>query len=121
MNCKLSQRRVSPQGVTRHGSDGVSPQGVGLRCANPNYWQNVNKGAAAAIAGQSEHRFSFNGPASESAIADRVNLLGNAINRGVKTVIDILNAKSVNDFIDTGVVLVTKDNIDQPVAKNVLY
>jgi len=29
--------RVSPQGVTRHDSDGLMPQGVGLRCANPTY------------------------------------------------------------------------------------
>ena len=29
--------RVSPQGVTRQDGDGVSPQGVGLRCANPTY------------------------------------------------------------------------------------
>jgi hypothetical protein len=29
--------RVSPQGVTRQDGDGVLPQDVGLRCANPTY------------------------------------------------------------------------------------
>ena len=40
---------------------------------------------------------------------------------GVNAVADILAGNSVESFIDTGVVLVTKDNIDDPVAKNVLY
>ncbi|WP_409526037.1 ABC transporter substrate-binding protein [Nitrincola sp. MINF-07-Sa-05] len=58
-----------------------------VKTTNSNYWQNVNKGAAAAIDGQSEHTFSFNGPASESAIADQVNLVENAINRGVAGIV----------------------------------
>jgi ribose transport system substrate-binding protein len=40
---------------------------------------------------------------------------------GVKAILDILAGKTVEATIDTGVVLVTKDNIDQPEAKNVLY
>jgi len=40
---------------------------------------------------------------------------------GVKTIVDILNGKQVPKFLDTGVVLVTKSNIDKPEAKNVLY
>jgi ribose transport system substrate-binding protein len=40
---------------------------------------------------------------------------------GVKAAIDVLSGKTVDSFIDTGVVLVTKDNIDDPVAQNVLY
>lgn len=40
---------------------------------------------------------------------------------GVETVAKILKKEKVEKFVDTGVVLVTKDNIDQPEAKNVLY
>ena len=40
---------------------------------------------------------------------------------GVKTAVDVLNKKAVPKFLDTGVVMVTKTNIDTPEAKNVLY
>ncbi len=42
-------------------------------------------------------------------------------NLGVKAIGDILAGKKVKKFIDTGVVIVTKDNIDSPEAQNVLY
>ncbi len=58
-----------------------------VKTTNSNFWQNVNKGASAAMEGVSEHSFSFNGPASESAIADQVNLVENAINRGVAGIV----------------------------------
>ena len=38
-----------------------------VKTTNSNFWQNVNKGASAAIEGQSEHRMTFDGPASEAA------------------------------------------------------
>jgi len=41
--------------------------------------------------------------------------------KGVTTIDAILNKKKVEKFIDTGVVYVTKDNIDSPEAKAVLY
>jgi ribose transport system substrate-binding protein len=40
---------------------------------------------------------------------------------GVKTVADVIAGKKVAKFVDTGVVVVTKGNIDKPEAKNVLY
>ena len=40
---------------------------------------------------------------------------------GVKTAVDVLDRKAVPKFRDTGVVMVTKTNIDTPAAKNVLY
>lgn len=58
-----------------------------VKTTNSNFWQNVNKGSTAAIADQSEHTMTFNGPASESAIADQVNLVDNAINRGVAGIV----------------------------------
>ncbi|PYE40469.1 monosaccharide ABC transporter substrate-binding protein (CUT2 family) [Rhizobium sp. PP-F2F-G20b] len=40
---------------------------------------------------------------------------------GVQTVVKAINKEKVGEFVDTGVVIVTKDNIDKPEAKNVLY
>ncbi len=40
---------------------------------------------------------------------------------GVQAVLDVLSGETIEDFIDTGVVLVTQDNIDTPEAMNVLY
>ena len=54
-----------------------------VKTTNSNFWQNVNKGASAAIASQSEHTMTFNGPAAESAIADELGMVENAVNRGV--------------------------------------
>ena len=40
---------------------------------------------------------------------------------GVKTAIEVAQGKKVPAFRDTGVLMVTKKNIDSPAAKNVLY
>jgi ribose transport system substrate-binding protein len=40
---------------------------------------------------------------------------------GVKTAVEVIQGKTVPKFLDTGVVMVTKQNIDKPEAKNVLY
>ncbi|MEO9825962.1 MAG: ABC transporter substrate-binding protein [Paracoccaceae bacterium] len=58
-----------------------------VKTTNSSFWQNVNKGATAAIANHSEHTMTFNGPAAESAIADQVALVENAINRGVAAIV----------------------------------
>jgi ribose transport system substrate-binding protein len=58
-----------------------------VKTTNSSFWQNVNKGATAAIEGHSEHTMTFNGPAAESAIADQVALVENAINRGVAGIV----------------------------------
>lgn len=42
-------------------------------------------------------------------------------NLGVKTAVDVSRGKTVPKFLDTGVVMVTKKNIDTAEAKNVLY
>lgn len=57
-----------------------------VKTTNSNFWQNVNKGASAAIEG-SGLTLTFDGPASESAVADEVNLVDNAVNRGVKGIV----------------------------------
>lgn len=58
-----------------------------VKTTNSNFWQNVNKGASAAIEGHAGHTMSFNGPASESAVNDQVALVENAINRGVAGIV----------------------------------
>ncbi|MCW1404440.1 substrate-binding domain-containing protein [Novosphingobium sp. MW5] len=40
---------------------------------------------------------------------------------GVQTILKLLNGETVPNFIDTGVVLATKDTIDHPSVQNVLY
>ena len=40
---------------------------------------------------------------------------------GVKTAVQVAQGKKVPKFLDTGVVMVTKANIEKPEAKNVLY
>jgi ribose transport system substrate-binding protein len=40
---------------------------------------------------------------------------------GVKTAVQVSQGKKVPKFLDTGVVMVTKGNIEKPEAKNVLY
>ncbi|MDP9043280.1 MAG: ABC transporter substrate-binding protein [Pseudomonadota bacterium] len=42
-------------------------------------------------------------------------------NLGVKTAVEVSQGKTVPKFLDTGVVMVTKKNIDTAEAKNVLY
>ncbi|MEP3048172.1 MAG: ABC transporter substrate-binding protein [Roseibium sp.] len=58
-----------------------------VKTTNSSFWQNVNKGASAAIKDHSEHTMTFNGPAAESAVADQVNLVENAVNRGVAGIV----------------------------------
>jgi ribose transport system substrate-binding protein len=58
-----------------------------VKTTNSNYWQNVQKGADAAIKDHSDYTVSFDGPASESAVADEVNMVENAINRGVSGIV----------------------------------
>ena len=41
--------------------------------------------------------------------------------KGIQTVVSVIEKKPVPKFVDTGVVIVDRGNIDQPVAKNVLY
>ncbi len=58
-----------------------------VKTTNSNFWQNVRIGAEAAMEGMGEHTMTFQGPASESAVADQVNMVENAINRGVAGIV----------------------------------
>lgn len=58
-----------------------------VKTTNSNFWQNVHKGADAAAAKLKGFDITFQGPASESAIADEVNMVQNAVNRGVAGIV----------------------------------
>jgi ribose transport system substrate-binding protein len=58
-----------------------------VKTVNSTFWQNVQKGADAAMKDVSGHTMTFQGPASESAIADQVNLVENAVNRQVAGIV----------------------------------
>jgi ribose transport system substrate-binding protein len=58
-----------------------------VKTTNSTFWQNVNKGADSAIKEVKGHTMTFSGPASESAIADQVSLVENAVNRKVAGIV----------------------------------
>ncbi len=58
-----------------------------VKTTNSSFWQNVNKGAQDAIKGLPGHTLSFSGPAAESAIADEVGMVENAVNRHVAGIV----------------------------------
>ncbi|WP_298376031.1 ABC transporter substrate-binding protein [Azospirillum sp.] len=60
---------------------------VVVKTVNSTFWQNVQKGATAAQKEASGYSMTFQGPASESAIADQVNMVENAVNRKVAGIV----------------------------------
>ncbi|GJJ04405.1 LacI family transcriptional regulator [Duganella rhizosphaerae] len=58
-----------------------------VKTSNSNFWQNVQKGAQSALAGAPAYRLTFQGPASESAIADQVGMVENAVHRKVAAIV----------------------------------
>ncbi|MGK9052211.1 ABC transporter substrate-binding protein [Neorhizobium petrolearium] len=59
-----------------------------VKTVNSTFWQNVQKGADAAMkAGGGDNTMTFQGPAAESAIADQVNMVENAVNRQVSGIV----------------------------------
>lgn len=58
-----------------------------VKTTSSNFWQNVNKGAAAAIQTMAGYTLTFQGPAAESDVADEVAMVENAINRKVAGIV----------------------------------
>lgn len=59
-----------------------------VKTVNSTFWQNVQKGADAAMKDVGDgNTMTFQGPAAESAIADQVNMVENAVNRGVAGIV----------------------------------
>jgi ribose transport system substrate-binding protein len=57
------------------------------KTSNSNFWQNVYKGAQSAMGAAPGYRLTFQGPASESAIADQVAMVENAVHRKVAGIV----------------------------------
>jgi ribose transport system substrate-binding protein len=58
-----------------------------VKTANSNFWQNVNKGATAAVEKLKGYTMTFQGPAAEANVADEVNMVENAVNRKVAGIV----------------------------------
>ena len=59
-----------------------------VKTENANFWQNVKKGAEAARKDLgNEYKVTFQGPQAETAIDEEVNMVNNAINRGVSGIV----------------------------------
>ena len=58
-----------------------------VKTVNSTFWQNVQKGATDANKEAAGYSMTFQGPASESAIADQVNMVENAVNRKVAGIV----------------------------------
>jgi ribose transport system substrate-binding protein len=41
--------------------------------------------------------------------------------KGIETLVNVIGRKPVSKQVDTGVLMVEKQNLDSPAAKNVLY
>jgi ribose transport system substrate-binding protein len=73
--------------VTTHANAAGGEIAVIVKTANSNYWQNVQKGATAGMKGLNGYTMTFQGPATESAVADEVNMVENAVNRHVAAIV----------------------------------
>ncbi|GJI87222.1 LacI family transcriptional regulator [Rugamonas sp. R1(2021)] len=58
-----------------------------VKSSNSNFWQVVRKGGQAGVQQAPGYTLSFQGPASESAIADQVSMVENAVNRKVAGIV----------------------------------
>lgn len=79
----LSTLLVAPQLLAKSNEIAVI-----VKTENANFWQNVKKGAEAAgkdLGGK--YKVSFQGPQAETAIDEEVNMVNNAINRGVAGIV----------------------------------
>ncbi|MGF6788285.1 ABC transporter substrate-binding protein [Paraburkholderia sp. 35.1] len=73
--------------VTAHANAANGEIAVIVKTANSNYWQNVQKGATEGMKGLNGYTMTFQGPATESAVADEVNMVENAVNRHVAAIV----------------------------------
>lgn len=58
-----------------------------VKSISMNYWQNVRKGAESEIEKLDGYQMSFQGPTTESAVSDEVNMVQNAVNRHVAGIV----------------------------------
>lgn len=58
-----------------------------VKTENANFWQNVRSGAESAVKELDGYKLTFQGPASETAVDEQVNMIQNALNRGVAGIV----------------------------------
>lgn len=58
-----------------------------VKTANSNFWQNVRGGAEDADKALPQYSITFQGPEAETNVAEQVNMVDNAINRGVAGIV----------------------------------
>ncbi|MDR3517262.1 MAG: ABC transporter substrate-binding protein [Azospirillaceae bacterium] len=93
-----------------------------VKSANSNFWQNVRKGAEAAIKDEAGYTLTFQGPAAESNVADEVNMVENAVNRKVAGIVlapsdpDAL-IPSARKAWENGIPLVLIDSLMSPTGE----
>ncbi|MGF1758172.1 substrate-binding domain-containing protein [Photobacterium sagamiensis] len=58
-----------------------------VKTSNSNFWQNVRGGAEAAKSELPNYTVTFQGPEAETQVAEQVNMVDNAINRGVAGIV----------------------------------
>ncbi|MFC1235485.1 substrate-binding domain-containing protein [Vibrio sp. F74] len=58
-----------------------------VKTSNSNFWQNVRGGAEDAEKELGEYKITFQGPEAETNVAEQVNMVDNAINRGVSGIV----------------------------------
>ncbi|MCG9789665.1 substrate-binding domain-containing protein [Vibrio mediterranei] len=69
-----------------HSTDATAAQkeiAVVVKTENSNFWQNVKGGAVDASKELPAYNITFQGPAAETAVDEQVNMIQNALNRGV--------------------------------------
>lgn len=74
-------------GVGRAAAAPSNEVAVIVKTTSSNFWQNVDKGAAAAIQAMAGYTLTFQGPAAESDVADEVAMVENAVNRKVAGIV----------------------------------
>ncbi|WP_068083734.1 ABC transporter substrate-binding protein [Polycladidibacter stylochi] len=58
-----------------------------VKTSNSNFWQNVRGGAVAAEEELKDYKITFQGPEAETAVAKQVDMVQNAVNRGVAGIV----------------------------------
>ncbi|WP_068310429.1 ABC transporter substrate-binding protein [Polycladidibacter hongkongensis] len=58
-----------------------------VKTSNSNFWQNVSGGADAAQKELPDYKITFQGPEAETAVAKQVDMVQNAVNRGVAGIV----------------------------------
>ncbi|MGF1695441.1 substrate-binding domain-containing protein [Vibrio lamellibrachiae] len=74
---------ITFSGVSADATAAQKEIAVVVKTENSNFWQNVKGGSVDAANGLDDYNITFQGPAAETAVDEQVNMIQNALNRGV--------------------------------------